>query len=88
MNKNKENKRKYEKKEYVQMTREQAAALYTSATVSNLINEFLTYKYGQEYVKFMEETAAKWIEASRKEQEARASEAHAERPVDNPNGAE
>lgn len=87
MNKNK-NKCKYEKKEYVQMTREQAAALYTSATVSNLINEFLTYKFGPEYVKFMEETAAKWIEASRKEQEARASEAHAVGPDNSPNGAE
>lgn len=70
----------------VTLTKQQAAALYTSATVSNLINEFLTQKFGEEYVKFMEETAKKWIEANRKELEARASEAQT--PEDNPKGAE
>lgn len=72
----------------VTMTKQQAAALYTSATVANLMNEFLTMKFGEEYVKFMEETAKKWIEANRKEQEARASGAHAERPENNADAAE
>lgn len=55
--------------EFGGLSRKQLAALYTSATVSNLINEFLTAKFGAEYVKFMEETAKKWIEASKKASE-------------------
>lgn len=58
-----------------QFTENEAKALFVSSSITNVMDAFLEEKFGEEYVKYRDETICRWLDAYRTEREARASEA-------------
>lgn len=64
----------------IKLTVVQYKELLMSSTVCNLMDAYLRHKFGNDYVKFMEETSAEWIEKAR----ARALEAQTQKDAPKP----
>ena len=64
----------------IKLTQTQYKELLLSSTISNLMDAYLRHKFGNDYVRFMEETSAEWIEKAR----ARALEAQTQKDASKP----